>query len=120
MKAIFACTKRMLQSIGIRALVAHGMGDAKLASANFPDMKGCSPRRLKYMCASAEALREPEIAQQLVAQLPWVHNSSRSRLLDNPMNSSGMRGRHARLAGQRHRLPIEHRQISPLARGENP
>ncbi|SEJ80922.1 Predicted nuclease of restriction endonuclease-like (RecB) superfamily, DUF1016 family [Sphingobium sp. AP50] len=41
---------------------------------DFPDMTGLSPRNLKYMRAFAEAHRDPEIVQQLVAQLPWGHN----------------------------------------------
>jgi predicted nuclease of restriction endonuclease-like (RecB) superfamily len=42
----------------------------------FPEMKGLSPRNLKYMRAFAEAW---PIVQQPVAQLPWGHNV---RLLD--------------------------------------
>jgi predicted nuclease of restriction endonuclease-like (RecB) superfamily len=45
----------------------------------FPDMKGFSPRNLKYMRAFAEAWPEEQIVQQLVAQIPWGHNV---RLLD--------------------------------------
>lgn len=45
----------------------------------FPDMKGFSPRNLKYMRSFAEAWPEPEFVQQLVAQIPWGHNV---RLLD--------------------------------------
>lgn len=40
----------------------------------FPDMKGFSPRNLKYMRAFAEAWPDPEFVQQAVAQLPWGHN----------------------------------------------
>jgi predicted nuclease of restriction endonuclease-like (RecB) superfamily len=40
----------------------------------FPDMKGFSPRNLKYMRAFAEAWPEEPIVQQLAAQLPWFHN----------------------------------------------
>ncbi len=47
--------------------------------AAFPDMKGFSPRNLKYMRAFAEAWPEQEIVQQAVARLPWGHNV---RLLD--------------------------------------
>jgi len=45
----------------------------------FPDMKGFSPRNLKYMRAFAEAWPEEAIVQQLVAQIPWGHNV---RILD--------------------------------------
>lgn len=41
---------------------------------DFPEMKGLSPRNLKYMRAFAEAFPDEEIVQQLVAQLPWGHN----------------------------------------------
>jgi len=40
----------------------------------FPDMKGFSPRNLKYMRAFAEAWPDTEIVQQAAAQLPWGHN----------------------------------------------
>ena len=40
----------------------------------FPEMKGFSPRNLKYMRAFAEAWTDSEFVQQAVAQLPWGHN----------------------------------------------
>lgn len=40
----------------------------------FPDMKGFSPRNLKYMRAFAEAWPDVQFVQQAVAQLPWGHN----------------------------------------------
>lgn len=40
----------------------------------FPDMKGFSPRNLKYMRAFAEAWPDAEFVQQAAAQLPWGHN----------------------------------------------
>jgi predicted nuclease of restriction endonuclease-like (RecB) superfamily len=40
----------------------------------FPDMKGLSPRNLKYMRAFAEAWPRKSIVQQLAAQIPWFHN----------------------------------------------
>lgn len=39
----------------------------------FPDMKGFSPRNLKYMCAFAEAWPDAEFVQGVLAQLPWYH-----------------------------------------------
>jgi len=45
----------------------------------FPEMKGFSPRNLKYIRAFAEAWPDEQIVQQLVAQIPWGHNV---RLLD--------------------------------------
>jgi predicted nuclease of restriction endonuclease-like (RecB) superfamily len=47
--------------------------------ATFPEMKGFSPRNLKYMRAFAEAWPDEPIVQQLVAQIPWGHNV---RILD--------------------------------------
>jgi predicted nuclease of restriction endonuclease-like (RecB) superfamily len=45
----------------------------------FPDLRGLSPRNLKYMRAFAEAYPEEAFVQQVVAQLPWGHNV---RILD--------------------------------------
>jgi len=39
----------------------------------FPDMKGFSPRNLKYMRAFAEAWPDAEFVQQAVAQIPSGH-----------------------------------------------
>lgn len=39
----------------------------------FPDMKGFSPRNLKYMRAFAEAWPDREFVQAVLAQLPWYH-----------------------------------------------
>ncbi len=52
---------------------------ADLKSA-FPEMRGFSPRNLKYMRAFAEAWPQEAIVQQLVAQIPWGHNV---RILDS-------------------------------------
>jgi predicted nuclease of restriction endonuclease-like (RecB) superfamily len=41
---------------------------------DFPEMSGLSARNLKYMRALAEAHTDPEVVQQVVAQLPWGHN----------------------------------------------
>ncbi|MGE0824883.1 MAG: YhcG family protein [Candidatus Binatia bacterium] len=40
----------------------------------FPDMRGLSPRNLKYMRAFAAAWTDRSIVQQLAAQIPWFHN----------------------------------------------
>jgi hypothetical protein len=59
----------------------------------FPEMKGFSPRNLKYMRAIAEAYPDAEIVQQPVAQIPWGHNlrilrwgecSGRARMVPPP------------------------------------
>lgn len=40
----------------------------------FPEMRGFSPRNLKYMRAFAAAWPDPVVVQRVVAQLPWRHN----------------------------------------------
>lgn len=42
--------------------------------AAFPDMKGFSPRNLKYMRAFAAAWPKREFVQQAAARIPWFHN----------------------------------------------
>lgn len=39
----------------------------------FPDMKGFSPRNLKYMRAFADAWPDEAMVQGVLAQLPWYH-----------------------------------------------
>ncbi len=41
--------------------------------AAFPDMKGFSPRNLKYMRSFAQAWPDVEFVQQAAAQMPWFH-----------------------------------------------
>jgi len=47
--------------------LAHDLRNA------FPEMKGFSPRNLKYMRAFAEAWPDAEFVQAVLAQLPWYH-----------------------------------------------
>jgi predicted nuclease of restriction endonuclease-like (RecB) superfamily len=42
--------------------------------AAFPQMKGFSPRNLKYMRAFAKAYPEESFVQQPAAQIPWFHH----------------------------------------------
>lgn len=42
--------------------------------ATYPDMKGLSPRNLKYMRAFAVAWTTRRFVQQVAAQIPWSHN----------------------------------------------
>ena len=49
--------------------LSHGLRDA------FPDMRGLSPRNLKYMRSFAAAWPDRRIVQQVAAQLPWFHNA---------------------------------------------
>ena len=50
----------------------------------FPDMKGFSPRNLKYMRAFAEAWPDAEFVQQAVAQFPWYHQLALLDRLPDP------------------------------------
>jgi predicted nuclease of restriction endonuclease-like (RecB) superfamily len=47
---------------------------AKDLTAKFPDMKGFSPRNLKYMRAFAEAYPNAQFVQSAPAQITWYHN----------------------------------------------
>jgi len=50
----------------------------------FPDMKGFSPRNLKYMRAFAEAWPDAEFVQEVLAQLPWYHQLALLDKLPSP------------------------------------
>ena len=50
----------------------------------FPDMKGFSPRNLKYMRAFAAAWPDRELVQRIVAQLSWGQNITLLEKLDTP------------------------------------
>ena len=54
----------------------------------FPEMKGFSPRNLKYMRAFAEAWPDEEFVQAVLAQLPWYHQLA---LLDKLPNADARR-----------------------------
>jgi predicted nuclease of restriction endonuclease-like (RecB) superfamily len=68
-------TRQQRESWGAK-VVDRLAADLKIA---FPEMKGFSPRNLKYMRAFAEAWPDEPIVQQVVAQIPWGHNV---RILD--------------------------------------
>lgn len=40
---------------------------------SFPELKGFSPRNLKYMRKFAETYPDFEFVQQVAAQIPWFH-----------------------------------------------
>ena len=50
----------------------------------FPDMKGLSPRNLKYMRAFAKAWPNRKIVQEVLAQITWYHNITLLEKLDTP------------------------------------
>lgn len=62
--------RQALQGWGAKVIdrLAHDLRTA------FPDMKGFSPRNLKYMRAFAEAWPEEPFVQEVLAQLPWYHH----------------------------------------------
>ncbi len=52
-------------------VIDHLSRDLRLA---FPEMKGFSPRNLKYMRAFAEAYPKEAFVQEVLAQITWYHN----------------------------------------------
>ncbi|GAA5534110.1 PDDEXK nuclease domain-containing protein [Deinococcus aluminii] len=62
----------------------------------FPEMKGFSPRNLKYMQQFAANWPDEAIVQQLVAQIPWGHNIALLQQVKDP----GQREWYARAAIQ--------------------
>jgi predicted nuclease of restriction endonuclease-like (RecB) superfamily len=61
--------RQLSQGWGTKVIdrLAHDLRNA------FPEMKGFSPRNLKYMRAFAEAWPDKAIVQAVLAQLPWYH-----------------------------------------------
>ena len=54
-------------------------------SKEFPDMKGFSPRNLKYMRAFASAWPEKSFVQAALAQITWYHNITLLDKLKEPL-----------------------------------
>ena len=67
-RAILARQEREGWGAGTIDRLSHDLREA------FPDMRGFSPRNLKYMRAFAAAWPEREIVQRTVAQIPWRSN----------------------------------------------
>ena len=63
-------SRQAAQGWGARVIdrLAHDLRTA------LPEMKGFSPRNLKYMRAFAQAWPGAEFVQQAAARLPWGHN----------------------------------------------
>ncbi len=55
-------------------------------SKEFPDMKGFSPRNLKYMRAFASAWPEKSFVQAALAQITWYHNITLLDKLKEPLS----------------------------------
>ena len=64
--------------------------DLKMA---FSDMRGFSPRNLKYTRALAQAFPQPEFVQHPVAQLPWSHVVTLLDKLDDSAQRLGYAGK---------------------------
>ena len=64
--------------------------------AEFPQMRGFSPRNLQYMTTFARHWNVDDIAPQPVAQLPWGHIRT---LLDKPLSQQAREG-YAAAAGE--------------------
>jgi len=50
----------------------------------FPDMRGLSPRNLKYMRAFAAAWPEGAIVQEVLARIPWYHHIALLERCESP------------------------------------
>lgn len=59
----------------------------------FPEMKGFSPRNLKYMRAFAEAWPDEPFVQEVLAQLPWYHHLTLLESCPARKPAAGMRPR---------------------------
>ncbi|MFU8789687.1 MAG: PDDEXK nuclease domain-containing protein [Methylobacter sp.] len=72
-------TRQAEQGWGAKVIerLAHDLRTA------FPNMKGFSPRNLKYMRAFAEAWPNVEFVQAVLAQMPWYHQLALLDKLDN-------------------------------------
>ena len=92
-KAILARQER--EGWGARTIdrLSHDLREA------FPDMRGFSPRNLKYMRAFATAWPEREIVQRTVAQVPWRSNLALLHKLDLRRRASGTPARPSSRAG---------------------
>ncbi|HEX8829043.1 MAG TPA: PDDEXK nuclease domain-containing protein, partial [Xanthobacteraceae bacterium] len=66
---------------------------ARDLKAAFPDMRGFSPRNLKYMRALAQAWPDEEFVQQPAAQLPWFHLCTLLDKVKNPDDRSWYAGK---------------------------
>jgi len=59
-------------------LPSCGGGKEQIGSANlrreFPEMKGFSPRNLKYMRKFAKVNQNETIVQEMLAQITWYHH----------------------------------------------
>jgi predicted nuclease of restriction endonuclease-like (RecB) superfamily len=73
-------TRQVQQGWGAKVIerLAHDLRTA------FPEMKGFSPRNLKYMRAFAQAWPDEKFVQGVLAQLPWYHQLALLDKLPDP------------------------------------
>ena len=57
---------------------------AKDLRAAFPEMKGFSPRNLKYMRKFAQTYPDEQIVQEVLAQITWYHNLTLMEKVKSP------------------------------------
>ncbi len=77
----------------------------------FPDMKGFSPRNLKYMLSFAQAWPDAGFVQGVLAQLPWYHQLTLpGKRRDEPLGcrppGTSMTCRRAAVPGSDHGLNL--------------
>lgn len=64
--------------------------------AEFPGMKGFSPRNLRYMREFARVWSDPSMLQQLVAKIPWGHHTILLTKAGQPRGAAVLRSRNHR------------------------
>ncbi len=82
----------------------------------FPEMKGFSPRNLKYMRGFAQAWPDAGFVQAVLAQLPWYHQIA---LLDKLSDAEARRWYAARAIAHNWSRNVLVRQIETNARGRS-
>lgn len=55
----------------------------------FPNMKGFSPRNLKYTRVFAAAWPDRAFVQEASAQIPWYHHIALIKKIDGPLKRRG-------------------------------
>ena len=65
----------------------------------FPEMKGFSPRNLKYMRRFAEAYPDEPIVQEVLAQITWYHNITILDKVTDTVPGTSISGMRSSMAG---------------------
>jgi hypothetical protein len=80
---------------------------ARDLKAAFPDMRGFSPRNLKYMRSLAQAWPDAEFVQQPAAQLPWFHLCTLFDKVKDPGQRTWYAGKSLEHGGSRQVLTMQ-------------